>query len=120
MKLLYRIVGCGVLLLACAAWAQDPPPMGGMKMNMPMASAQTPAAAAPSLAEGVVIQVDPANKKVTLKHGEIKSLNMPPMTMDYRVQDVALFARLKPGSKIRFTAGRVNGAYTLLTVEPTR
>jgi Cu/Ag efflux protein CusF len=112
-------MACGALLLAGAALAQDHPHAGQMDMhNMPMASAPPAGrAAAPALAEGEVIKVDPQGKKVTLKHGAIKNLNMPPMTMDYQVQDPALFARLKPGSKIRFTAGRVNGAYTVLTVE---
>jgi Cu/Ag efflux protein CusF len=108
MKRSHRITCCGVLLLACAAWAQDPHHAG---------HANPAPASAPTQAEGEVIKADPANKKVTLRHGEIKSLNMAPMTMDFSVADEALFARLKPGSKIRFTARKINGAYTVLTVE---
>jgi Cu/Ag efflux protein CusF len=122
MNLFYRIACCGVLSLSCTAWAQDAH-HAGMNMNMDMMAASAPQradTAAPSLVEAQVIKVDPQNQKVTLKHGEIKSLNMPPMTMDYHVQDQALFAHLHPGGHIRFTARLVNGAYTVLTVEEVR
>jgi len=118
MKRLYRIACCSVWLCACAAWAQEHQHAHTMSMPMNGAMSQASSEAAPSLAEGEVIKADSKSKTVTLKHGEIKNLNMPPMTMDYHVQDEALFARLKPGSKIRFTAGRVNGTYTVLTAEP--
>jgi Cu/Ag efflux protein CusF len=118
MKHRYRIVWCSVLLYACAAWAQ--PHQHVMSMPMGGTMTQGDSAAAPARAEGEVIKANPQNNTVTLKHGEIKNLNMPPMTMDYHVQDKALFARLKPGRKIHFTAGRVNGVYTVLTVEPGR
>ena len=35
-------------------------------------------------------KVDKAGGKLTLKHGEIKSLDMPPMTMVFEVKDKAL------------------------------
>ena len=117
MKAIHCLAACGALLLAGAVSAQPSPHAGNMA-HMPMGDASASAqAAAPALAEGEVIKVDPKTQTVTLKHGEIKNLSMPPMTMDYHVQDAAVFARLKPGSKIHFTAGLVNGAYTVLTVE---
>lgn len=62
------------------------------------------AAPAPSWSEAEVRKVDKDAKKLTLKHGEIKSLDMPPMTMVFQVRDPAWLAQLKVGSKIRFTA----------------
>jgi Cu/Ag efflux protein CusF len=109
MKLIHYLTCCSALLLACTAWAQDAHHAGHATPPV--------SAAAPGPDEAVVIKADPAHQTVTLRHGEIKSLNMGPMTMDFRVADAALFARLKPGNRIRLTAGKVDGAYILLTVE---
>ncbi|MDP2742969.1 MAG: copper-binding protein [Hydrogenophaga sp.] len=88
-------------------------------------SAHHPAAApasAPSetlpMAEAEVRRVDTAAKKISLKHGEIKNLDMPPMTMVFQVSDPALLDKVKAGDKVRFTAAQVNGAYTVLSIEP--
>lgn len=71
------------------------------------------AAAEPSaseLAEGEVRKIDKSAGKITLKHGEIKSLEMPGMTMVFRVKDPAMLDKLQAGDKIRFKAERSNGA----------
>jgi len=54
---------------------------------------------------------------ITLRHEEIKSLGMPQMTMVFRVSDPALLERVKAGDKVRFTAEKVNGAFTLTSIE---
>ena len=51
-----------------------------------------------AMTEGEVRKVDAAAGKITLKHGEIKSLDMPPMTMVFRVKDPALLARCRPAT----------------------
>ena len=65
-----------------------------------------------------VRRVDAANGKVTLKHGDIPNLDMPPMTMVFQVRDPAQLAPLKAGDKVRFTADKVNGAYTVIDLQP--
>lgn len=79
------------------------------------APAATPAAA--PLAEAEVRKVDRAARKVTLKHGPIKNLDMPAMTMVFQVRDPALLDRLVQGEKILFTAEQQQGAYVLTGVE---
>ena len=69
------------------------------------------------LSEGEVTRVDAAALKVTLRHGELKNLNMPPMTMVFRVQDAAQLAPLKAGDKVRFRAEQVKGAYYATRIE---
>ncbi|OZA55774.1 MAG: hypothetical protein B7X79_13685, partial [Acidovorax sp. 17-64-282] len=39
------------------------------------------------LSDGEITRWDPRTGKVTLRHGEIKNLGMPPMTMVFRVTD---------------------------------
>ncbi len=65
-----------------------------------------------------VRKVDLDTRKITLKHGEIKNLDMPPMTMVFQVQDPALLAQVKAGDKVRFTADKIRGAYIVLSLEP--
>jgi Cu(I)/Ag(I) efflux system periplasmic protein CusF len=70
------------------------------------------------MAEGEVRKVDKETKKITLRHGVIKNLDMPAMTMVFQVKDAALLDKLKAGDKIRFSADKVDGAYTVLSAEP--
>jgi Cu/Ag efflux protein CusF len=64
-------------------------------------------------AMGEVTKIDKAAGRVSIKHGEIKHLDMPPMTMAYRVKDPRLLDGLAVGNRISFTAERVNGQYTV-------
>ena len=91
------------------------------------APAQTPtpnpvaatSAAATDMTEAEVRKVDLNAGKITLKHGPIKNLDMPPMSMVFQVKDPALLGPVKAGDKVRFTADKINGAYTVLTLEAT-
>ena len=69
------------------------------------------------LAEGEVRRVDKAGGKISLKHGEIKNLDMPPMSMVFEVKDPALLNKVKAGDKIVFTAAQINGAYTVMSID---
>jgi Cu/Ag efflux protein CusF len=60
-----------------------------------------------------VRRVDKDSKKVTLKHGPIKNLDMPGMTMVFQVRDPALLDKIAAGDKIRFTAEQQQGAYVV-------
>lgn len=66
-------------------------------------------AIAAEFTKGTVKKIDAKAKKVTLIHEELKALDMPAMTMVFRVEDPAILDKLKPGSDIEFVAERVNG-----------
>lgn len=70
--------------------------------------------------DGEVRKIDLEAKKLTLKHAEIKNLNMPGMTMVFQVKDPATLATLKAGDQVRFRADKVNGAYVVTDIEPRR
>ena len=72
------------------------------------------------LAEAEVRKVDKENKKVTLKHGPIKNLDMPAMTMVFVVDDAALLDKLRTGDKIRFRAAHEGGKYLVTEVQPVK
>jgi Cu(I)/Ag(I) efflux system periplasmic protein CusF len=73
-----------------------------------------------ALTEGEIRKVDKEAKKITIKHGPIKNLDMPAMTMVFQVKDTAMLDRVKAGDKVNFTADKVNGAYTVTQVETTK
>ena len=70
--------------------------------------------------EGEVRKVDTAQRKITLKHGEIKNLDMPPMSMAFAVKDPALLGKVKVGDKVRFAADKIDGTYTVTAIEVAR
>jgi Cu/Ag efflux protein CusF len=75
------------------------------------------AAADQAMSDGEVRKVDPAAKKITIKHGELKNMNMPPMTMVFQVKDPAMLDKVKAGDKVKFRADIVNGALTVMAIE---
>ena len=80
-------------------------------------AAQALAQAALPFTDAEVRRVDPRAKTITLQHGEIKNLDMPPMTMAFQVRDPAWLQAFKPGDRVRFTVERVNGQYTVQSLE---
>lgn len=78
--------------------------------------AQTPL----PLVDGEVRKVDLAQQKITLRHAEIPNIEMSPMTMVFRVKEPALLAQVQAGDKVRFTADKVDGVLTVITIEPVR
>jgi Cu(I)/Ag(I) efflux system periplasmic protein CusF len=69
------------------------------------------------MVEAEVRKVDKDAKKVTLKHGPIKNLDMPGMTMVFQVKDVALLDKFVAGDKIMFTAEQQQGAFVVTGAE---
>lgn len=81
------------------------------------ASAATFALHAAEFTKGVVKKIDTKAKKVTIDHEDLKNLDMPAMTMVFRVSDDAVLAKLKEGASIEFVADRVNGKLTVTEVK---
>jgi Cu(I)/Ag(I) efflux system periplasmic protein CusF len=69
------------------------------------------------MADGEVRKLDLDNSKITLKHGVIKSLDMPPMTMVFNIKDKASFEKMKVGDKIKFLAVNENGKMMITKIE---
>lgn len=67
--------------------------------------------------EGEVRKIDKEQGKVTLKHGPIANLEMPGMTMVFKVSDPKMLDSIKEGDKVKFAADKVNGAITVTAIE---
>jgi uncharacterized cupredoxin-like copper-binding protein/Cu/Ag efflux protein CusF len=78
------------------------------------------AMAATDLAQGEIRKVDADNKKITIKHGEIKNLDMPPMTMVFQVKDEGMLSKVKAGDKVRFKAEKSGGAFVVTDLQPAQ
>lgn len=69
------------------------------------------------MVDGEVRKVDKDARKLTLRHGEIKQLDMPAMTMVFRVKEPSMLDRVKAGDKIKFKAEGTGGALTITEIE---
>ena len=107
---------CALVLVCAAAGASAQTATGG-HAGHGAASAPTPAAASAEWAEAEVRRIDAANGRVTLRHGPIRSLDMPPMTMVFQARDPAQVSGLQPGDKVRFQAAAEGGKYILTQIE---
>ena len=85
-------------------------------------SAHHPVTTAPvasaTLSDGEVRKVDRKQGKVTLRHGPIANLDMPAMTMVFTAAEAKLLDWLKEVDRNRFSAGKKDGTYLLLSVQP--
>ncbi len=97
---------------AHAQAASDPGKMEGMKMDQ--------ATAPMEMTEAEVRKVDLEGKKLTLKHGEIKNLEMPGMTMLFQVKDPAMLTAVKAGDKVKFRAEKVGGALVVTEIQVSK
>jgi Cu(I)/Ag(I) efflux system periplasmic protein CusF len=121
MKNLKNLLVLGALLAGATAshamsHAGAPMTKDDAKKEMPMASQGGMA----GMAEGEVRKIDVPSKKITLKHGEIKNMDMPPMTMVFQVKDAALLEKVKMGDKVRFKAEKSGGAMVVTEIEPAK
>ena len=93
-----RLLGAVALALAAAlpAWSQ---------------------AVAPELTSGEIRKVDKDAKKLTIKHGEIKNLDMPPMTMVFQVKDASVLDTLKAGDKVRFVVQKSDTGFVVTDIQ---
>ena len=107
------IVQAGMLLALASGGlfpmlAQAQATMDHSKMDM---------AKMPSMTDGEVRKVDKEQGKVTLKHGPIANLDMPGMTMVFKVTNPKLLESIKSGDKVKFAAENLNGALTVTAIE---
>ena len=112
MKILKNInylLTVSAMLAASASTAYADAPTGAA-MSMGDSKKEAASSASVDMTEGVVRKVDKDAKKITIKHGDIKNLDMTAMTMVFQVKNPAMLDQVKAGDKIRFKADSINGA----------
>lgn len=104
----------GLLILGSSALAQPHDHAGHGSSNVP---AEPATGQEQVWAEAEVRRVDVGARKITLRHGPIPSLDMPPMSMVFQVEDPALLDGIKAGDRVRFVAQQRQGAYWATRIE---
>jgi len=99
------------LSFAAAAQAAAQPAGGG---DIVLAQANSA-----DMTDGEIRKVDRDTKKITIKHGEIKNLDMPGMTMLFQVKDPAMLDMVKPGDKVKFRAEKAGGGIVVTEIQIT-
>ena len=107
MKKFFAAAFCTAALLMPIAFAQG-------ASHKPAAGAAQPTA----MSDGEVRKVDKDAKKITVRHGPLQNLDMPPMTMVFQVKDPAMLDQVKTGDKVKFQAEKIGGAFTITKIEP--
>ena len=120
MNIIQSILTISALLLATT------PAFAGSHASVPMekdtakkeavAPLQTPSTST-DMADGEVRKVDKENKKMTIKHGEIKNLDMPGMTMVFQIRDTSLLETFKAGDKVKFVIEKLDGAFVVTSMQ---
>ena len=104
-------------LVAAPAWSQQASGSASADHSAHHPTAAAAPAASADMAEGEVRRVDKASRKITLRHGEIKNLDMPPMTMVFQVIDASLLDKVAAGDKVRFRADQDGGNYRVIDLQ---
>lgn len=111
---LFTLIAVAALSLSSTAFAQTSAADHSAHHAPAASGAATPTS------DGEVRKVDKEQGKVTLKHGPIANLDMPGMTMVFKVSDPKLLDAIKQGDKVKFSADNVNGALTVTAIEVTK
>lgn len=101
----------GISLTAFAAGGNANGPTGNISAAPSEVRADT------ALSNGVVRKVDRPSGMITIEHGALENVSMPPMTMAYKAKDAAVLQQAKEGEKVKFRLENLNGTYTITTLK---
>ncbi|MGF6776657.1 copper-binding protein [Paraburkholderia sp. GAS334] len=111
------IVASAVLCAIVAAPVFAGDDMAGMNMSTPPVSRTSSKTV---LTDAEVRKVDPETGMVTLKHGALDNVGMPPMTMAFKAKDAAMIKQIHEGDKVKVRVENVNGTLTIVKLEKQR
>ncbi|WP_233886789.1 copper-binding protein [Paraburkholderia flagellata] len=86
-------------------------------MNMSAKPAVMKVASNSALTDAEVKKVDATTGMVTLKHGALENVGMPPMTMAFEAKDASMVKQVHEGDKVRVRVENVNGTLTIVKLE---
>ena len=72
------------------------------------------------MTDGEVRKIDKEVGKITIKHGEIKHMDMPGMTMVFTAKDKSLLSNVKPGDKVKFMVVNEGGKMVVTDIQPAQ
>ena len=108
------------LVLSATVWAFTAFVGNPVFAQMNMDHGKMGMAAMPGMTDGEVRRIDKEAGKITIKHGEIKHMDMPGMTMVFVVKDKALLDKTAVGAKVQFMATNENGQMMVTDIQPAK
>ena len=112
---MHAISKLSLSLAVALSFASMTPTFAATDASAPSATSDRDAAS--SLSEGEIKKVDKEAGKLTIKHGELKNLAMPAMTMVFRVKDLVMLESVKAGDRVNFVAEKIGGQFTVTSLE---
>jgi Cu/Ag efflux protein CusF len=110
-----------IFALAFAAFAAGAPAGAQNKADEHGAHHPAGQSGTAAMTDGEVRRINKELAKITLRHGRIDSLDMPPMTMVFHVKDPTLLDAVKVGDKVLFSAARErDGTFVVTAIKPAR
>lgn len=103
-------------LLAAAALSLSLPAMAQATMY----HSKMGMSATPGMTDGEIRKIDKETGKITIKHGEIKHMDMPPMSMVFNVKDKAMLDKVQVGEKIQFIVVQDAGKMVVTDIKPMK
>jgi Cu/Ag efflux protein CusF len=103
------------LAITLPATAQTAAPAAA-KSVAPMGAMTAPG----DMTEGEIRKISKDTGKLTIKHGPIKSMDMPPMTMVFTAKDPAMLDKVSVGDKIRFVVADEGGKMQVTEIQPSK
>jgi Cu(I)/Ag(I) efflux system periplasmic protein CusF len=113
-----KIVALTAALLAPVLFALPAAAQTTAEAAKPMMK-ETKTASMP-MTEGEIKKVSKDTGKLTIKHGEIKNLDMPPMTMVFVAKDPAMLDKVAVGDQVRFTVVDEGGKMVVTEIQPAK
>lgn len=113
-------LACSLLSPALAQNHADHASHGGAAPAAAAAPASSPMAATAVdavMTAGEITRVDKRGSKLTIRHAEIKNLDMPPMTMVFGLKDATQIAQFNAGDKVRFHVQDEGGSLMITRIE---
>jgi Cu/Ag efflux protein CusF len=109
IRVLWTFNLIGMMALPLTVFAHE-----GMTHDAPATAA---ADADISTTQGEVRKINLEQGTITLRHGDIKNLGMPGMTMVFVAQDKAMLNGLNEGDQVVFRAERLNGVLMVIAIQ---
>lgn len=113
MKKLIIATATFAAVVATPAFAGDD--MAGMNMSAKPSAAKVSSNAA--LTDAEIKKVDATTRMITLKHGALANVGMPPMTMAFKAKDAAMVKNVHEGDKVKVRVENVDGTLTIVRLE---
>jgi Cu(I)/Ag(I) efflux system periplasmic protein CusF len=108
MKALLKAVFIAALSTAAvtSAYGQDESASASASANSPDA-----------VSSGEIRKVDKSAGKLTIKHGELRNVGMPAMTMVFKVKDPSMLGAVKAGDKVNFIVEKAGSEFIVTKLQ---